>query len=70
MRKNLSVLLVVVVTIAGCTPVKPWEKENLAKPHMQLDAAPFAASFVHHVYESKEASSKGYSAGGGGCGCN
>ena len=48
-----------VASVAGCAtfdPPKPWEKGDLARPSMRLDADPLAA--------------RGGTVGGGGCGCN
>jgi hypothetical protein len=58
--------------VSGCAMVgaKPWQRDLLAKPAMQLDAYPLDATIDEHVYFSKEASSGGRSFGGGGCGCN
>ena len=50
--------------------VKPWERDILARPEMQLDAAPLDTAFDEHIYFSKEAASGGRGFGGGGCGCN
>ncbi len=50
--------------------VKPWERDILAQPAMQLIDNPLEASLDDHIYFSKEASSGGRSFGGGGCGCN
>jgi hypothetical protein len=50
--------------------VSPWEKGNLAKPHMTFEADPLDQRFVQHIYGSKENASGGYGVGGGGCGCN
>ena len=55
---------------AGWGQVEAWEKGNLAKPAMRLDADPLDARFTQHVYTSKEAASGGAGVGGGGCGCN
>jgi hypothetical protein len=55
---------------AGWGDVEAWEKGNLAKPSMHLDADPLDARFTQHVYTSKEAASGGGGVGGGGCGCN
>ena len=52
------------------SPVKPWEKGNLAKPMMTFEADPLAQQFVQHIYTSKESASGGSAVGGGGCGCN
>ena len=41
-----------------------------ADPAMQWQRSPREATFAGHVYTSKEASSGGSGAAGGGCGCN
>jgi len=51
-------------------PVKPWERDLLAKRQMQLIPDPIEASLDEHTYFSKEAASGGQGVGGGGCGCN
>lgn len=57
--------------LTGCgTPVKAWQKGNLAKPIMSFEPDPMDGRFTKHIYFSKEASSGGYGVGGGGCGCN
>ena len=55
---------------AGPEPVAPWERGYLADPAMQWQRSPREAKFAGHVYTSKEASSGGSGAAGGGCGCN
>ena len=47
-----------------------WERGYLADEGMQWQANPREAKFEGHVYTSKEASSGGAGAAGGGCGCN
>jgi len=56
--------------LAGCATVQPWQRETLARPDMELISDPLQASLEDHVYFSKEASSGGRGFGGGGCGCN
>ena len=56
--------------LSACTPVAAWERGTLAKPEMTLEPDPIEATLHNHVYFSKEASSGGNSASGGGCGCN
>jgi len=59
--------------LAGCAtfePPKPWEKGNLARPHMQFDYDRLDVKTQQHIYTSKEAATGGYGVGGGGCGCN
>lgn len=66
-----AVLALAVAAAAGCaSDVKPYQKGNLAKPIMSFEPDPLEARFDRHIYDSKEAASGGYGAGGGGCGCN
>lgn len=69
---HLSLILLFLIAcacITGCTPVKPWQKGNFAKRHMQLDPNPMQSRFNRHIENSREGSSGGYGVGGGGCGC-
>ncbi len=73
MKKNLCKIvagLMVVATLMGCAPVKPWERNILAQPEMQLAPDKVGGYVDDHVYFSKEASTGGKGVGGGGCGCN
>ena len=54
----------------GCATVAPWERGNLAKPHMALDPNPAQSAMRTHTYISREAAAGGDTAAGGGCGCN
>jgi hypothetical protein len=65
-------LLGAALAITGCTlePVKPWERDLLARPEMQLVNDPVEASLDEHIHFSKEGAFGGQGAGGGGCGCN
>ncbi|MGC2167091.1 MAG: DUF4266 domain-containing protein [Gallionella sp.] len=58
-----------VVGLEGCKNVEPWERGNLARPEMQLEAHPAQRALREHVYGSREAGASGTSAAGGGCGC-
>ena len=51
-------------------PVAPYERGYLAEEGMQWDPNPRNEKLKGHVYTSKEASSGGAGASGGGCGCN
>lgn len=71
MRRVLAASgLLCLLAAAGCTPVRPWEREVLARPEMAWDPDPLEAALRSHVFFSKEASLPGGGAGGGGCGCN
>ena len=69
MRKILFLALAGAM-LTGCTTVKPWEREVLARDDMQLDAQALEAALDDHIYFSKEGTSGGCGFGGGGCGCN
>ena len=72
MRKCSYLLFVVsiVAVLQACTPVKPWERGNLARPEMALVVDSMEATVQSHVYHSKEGSSAVAAGSGGGCGCN
>jgi len=70
--KRLIILcaLLLSAALAGCANVKPYERGHLAKPEMQFDADFSVTKLSQQMYAAKEASSGGYTTGGGGCGCN
>ena len=73
MRKRIICVLLLagcLLSFPACTPVQPWEKGHLAAKHMAFETDPLESRLRQHIYTSKEASSGGYGAAGGGCGCN
>lgn len=68
--KSLSIILVALVLVTGCSTVKPWQRGTLAKPEMSWSPDPLETTLESHIYYSKEASFGGTAAAGGGCGCN
>ena len=58
------------VFASGCTVVKPWERDTLARKDMSFDPDSLESARRAHVYFAKEASLQGGGTGGGGCGCN
>ncbi len=56
--------------LQGCADVPVYKRGNLAKPEMSWSPDPMEAAMQKHVYFSKEGSSGGAEAAGGGCGCN
>ena len=66
---SMSVAMMVAL-LAGCTPVKPWQRGVLTKYEMQNAPDALDATLTNHIYFAKEASTGGDGAGGGGCGCN
>ena len=66
-------LLICLLLLAGCAGepwVKPYERANLADPIMSFNRDPVSASYLHHVYDSREGARGAGIATGGGCGCN
>jgi Domain of unknown function (DUF4266) len=72
-RPGVLMAGVLSMTLLGCAPmepVRPWQKEALAKPEMALTPDVLEQRFHGHIYFSREAAVGGHSVGGGGCGCN
>lgn len=69
-RLDRLLLLAAFAALTGCANVKPWEREVLARPDMQLDSNALDTALDDHIYFSKEGTSGGRGFGGGGCGCN
>ncbi len=69
---RVAMLVAAAGLLGGCAHfgVKPYERELLAQPDMQVDPNPIDSAFNDHIYFSIEGSSGGRSFGGGGCGCN
>ena len=68
MKYLIGVMLA--VALCGCETVQPWERGILAKDEMQWQTSAMEAQLRNQIYASKEASSGGAGAAGGGCGCN
>ena len=68
---NLSLIMILSMsTLNSCQQVRSWERGMLARPEMAWDSDPLEALLQDHIFFSKEASSGGDTAAGGGCGCN
>jgi hypothetical protein len=74
MKRTITLLLLAgTVLLGGCATepwVKPYERANLADPIMNFNRDPVSASYIHHVYDSREGARGAGIATGGGCGCN
>jgi len=72
----LATAALLLSTLAGCAhrppPVRPWQRETLAKRGMRLDTPDELAedAFHQHWLGAREGSDYGFGAPGGGCGCN
>ena len=73
-KLRIAMWMAVALGASGCGPIEPWvkpyERERLADPIMSWDRDPVSASYVKHVYESREGSRGAMGGAGGGCGCN
>jgi len=65
-----SVLTLCVATVGGCVVVKPYQREHLSERSMTPGVERAEDSFRQHWQFSREGSTGGYGAAGGGCGCN
>ena len=70
--KYLSIALGAPLLLAcqSMESVAPYDRGYLAENGMQWESDAREAKLAGHVYTSKEASSGGAGAAGGGCGCN
>lgn len=68
------IFIMLLFSIAACSPIKPWvkpyERQKIADEIMSFGRDPVADSYLHHVYDAREAARGGDGASGGGCGCN
>jgi hypothetical protein len=69
-NKIIIILFSVLFLVCSCEAVEPWERGYLAKPEMTVDVSSLETTLNSHIFFSKEASSGGHGAAGGGCGCN
>ena len=59
--------------LSGCAIepwVKPYERERLADPIMQVSRGALAAKHTEHVHDVREGARGATGVQGGGCGCN
>ena len=72
-RRTAFLIIISALILGGCAIepwVKPYERANLADPIMSFNRDPISASYIHHVYDSREGARGAGIATGGGCGCN
>ncbi len=73
MRFRLLIALLSTLWLSACSIepwVKPYERDKMADPIMSFERDPVAATYTHHVYQSREGARGAEGSGGGGCGCN
>lgn len=67
---NALLLSICGLLLASCADVRAWERGYLAREEMAWESDALEGALNDHIFFSKEASSGGNSAAGGGCGCN
>ena len=67
---KIAAFMLVLFAASSCQTVEPWQRDRLSKKDMQLVSDPLEARRAEQIFFSKEASSGGAGAAGGGCGCN
>lgn len=72
-RPGMLLLAAGLAALTGCSSIEPWvkpyERERLADPIMQLDPNPVSSSYMDHVFEVREGARGATGGSGGGCGC-
>ena len=58
-----------VISLAGCSSVKQYQKEHLGNPMMVPGSNPLERELDAHNFGNREGSTTGGGASGGGCGC-
>ncbi|WP_157359842.1 DUF4266 domain-containing protein [Caldimonas brevitalea] len=72
-RLVVPALLGVTSLLAGCATepwVRPYERERLADPIMQVSRDALAAKHFEHIHDVREGARGATGVQGGGCGCN
>lgn len=71
MRKSsLALILLTALAAAGCHRIGANQRGTLARPDMELGAAPELSSGEEHARGYREGATGGGQSKAGGCGCN
>jgi hypothetical protein len=69
-QRSYILILVISLLVSGCVTTRPWQREDLARPVMNLDPDASAFALEQHLLGTREGAVGGMGGGGGGCGCN
>ena len=58
------------VLAVGCSHVRPWQREQMARIEKQLDGDSAGKAYEAKMWSVREGSAGGTGKAGGGCGCN
>lgn len=67
---QLSLLVALGLFGAGCVTIRPFEREVLSREDMTFEGNEAVSTAEAHATDTREGSSGGFGATGGGCGCN
>jgi len=73
MKRPLSIaalLVTLAAGVAGCSHVRPWQREHMARMQAQLQRTDANRAYEDHMWAVREGARGGTRAAGGGCGCN
>ena len=70
MIKLVFIFFILNLLACATSEIKPWEKDILALPAMEMGEDGVSAGLQGRLYFSREASSGGSGSAVGGCGCN
>lgn len=65
-----TISLLVIIVICSCSTVKPYQKQYLNDPDMELSPSPCAGYEINFQNYREGASGANGGKTGGGCGCN
>jgi hypothetical protein len=66
----LGAFFVSSVILAGCSHVRPWQREQMARIEKQLDGDAAGKAYEAKMWSVREGAAGGMGKAGGGCGCN
>jgi hypothetical protein len=73
LARSILIIFFAMAAVSGCAIepwVKPYERDRLAEPIMNLDRDPISGAYINHVHEAREGARGASGSSGGGCGCN
>ena len=66
---KLFLIWLVSLVVAGCANVKPYQREFLADPVMELNDGVMSSAYEQHMHRALSQGLIGMPVGSGGCGC-
>jgi uncharacterized protein DUF4266 len=67
---RVCVILLLIPALNACATTKAWQREDLAKPVMDISSDDPHDTLHAHLLGVREGAVGGFGGGGGGCGCH